>query len=198
MLVDQFCRTHSVLDIQGHEREVRDALGRTVMRYGFAMCGGQVSRAGMDTGGGQVLPDITGKPVYARNSRGFVLRTDYDALRRPVRVYVAGPGIAGEALAGPDRLRGVRRRPGGQEPADPGGPAVRRGRDRGQLGLRLQGEPARLARGNSPLGTPAPSSTGRRRCRLRTGEYTSSTRYDALNRPVALTTPDGSVRRPSL
>ena len=51
-LVDQFCRTHSLLDIQGNEHEVRDALGRAVMRYGFAMLGGQVSHAGMDTGGG--------------------------------------------------------------------------------------------------------------------------------------------------
>ena len=99
-LTDQFCRTHSALDIQGNEHEVRDALGRAVMRYGFAMLGGQVTHAGMDTGGGQTLPDVLGKAVYIRNSRGFVLRTEYDALRRPVRTYVAGPGITGVALQG--------------------------------------------------------------------------------------------------
>ena len=68
------------------------------MRYGFAMLGGPVAHAAMDSRGGQGLSDVTGKPVYARNGRGFVLRTEYDALRRPVRIYVAGPGINGEAL----------------------------------------------------------------------------------------------------
>ena len=83
-LADQFCRTRSLLDIQGNEHEVRDALGRAVMRYGYTMTSArQVTHAGMDTGGGLLLPDVTGKPVYSRNSRGFAFRTDYDALRRP-------------------------------------------------------------------------------------------------------------------
>ena len=77
---------------------MRDALGRAVMRYGYAMLGGQLTHAGMDTGGGGLLPDVTGKPVHSWNSRGFTFRTDYDALRRPVRTYVAGPGITGQAL----------------------------------------------------------------------------------------------------
>ena len=97
-LADQYCRTHSLLDIQGNEHEVCDALGRAVMRYGYAMLGGQLTHAGMDTGGGELLPDVTGKPVRSWDSRGFAFRTDYDALRRPVRTYVAGPGITGQAL----------------------------------------------------------------------------------------------------
>ena len=46
--------TRSQLDIQGNVREVRDALGRVVMRYGYAMLAAQLTRAGMDTGGGSV------------------------------------------------------------------------------------------------------------------------------------------------
>ena len=34
---DQYCRTHSLLDIQGNVHQVRDALGRAVMRYGYAV-----------------------------------------------------------------------------------------------------------------------------------------------------------------
>ena len=149
-LADQFCRTHSLLDIQGNEHEVRDALGRAVMRYGYAMLAAQVTQAGMDTGGGVLLPDVTGKPVYSRNSRGFAFRTDYDALRRPVRSYVAGPGITGEALQTrteygeslPDaEARNLR---------DAGRPAVRRRRRHRQRGVRLQGQPAAHQRGSSP------------------------------------------------
>ena len=69
-LADQYCRTHSVLDIQGNEHEVRDALGRAVMRYGYAMTAAQLTHAGMDTGGGQLLPDVTGKPVYSGTPAG--------------------------------------------------------------------------------------------------------------------------------
>ena len=143
-LADQFCRTRSLLDIQGNEHEVRDALGRAVMRYGYAMTSAQVTHAGMDTGGGLLLPDVTSKPVYSRNSRGFTFRTEYDALRRPVRTYVAGSGHHRPGAADADRVRRGPARRGGQEPAYPGRGAVRRRRRRHPRGLRLQGQPAGL------------------------------------------------------
>jgi RHS repeat-associated protein len=192
--IDQFCRTRRALDIQGNEHEVRDALDRAVMRYGFAMLGSQVSRAGMDTGGGQALPDVLGKTVYARNSRGFVLRTEYDALRRPVRVYVAGPGITGAALA--------ERTEYGESVADPEAENLRTRVVRQFDGAGIATNEAYDFKGDLLRSTRqlAAEYTAivdwAADVPLEERAYTASTRYDALNRPVSMTTPDGSVLLP--
>ena len=190
-LVDQFCRTHSVLDIQGNEHEVRDALGRAVMRYGLAMLGGQVSHVGMDTGGSQMLPDIMGKTVYARNSRGFALRTEYDALRRPVRTYVTGPEITGEALQG--------RTDYGESMADPEARNLRTRVVRQFDGAGIVVSSAYDFNGNL-LGSTrrfAAEYAGAvvdwaSDVPLDNREYRASTRYDALDRPVR---PDDAGRQ---
>ncbi len=196
MLTDQFCRTHSALDIQGNEHEVRDALGRAAMRYGFAMLGGQVSHAGMDTGGGQTLPDVLGKAVHARTSREFVLRTEYDALRRPVRTYVAGPGITGVALqeridygesAAHPEARNLRTRVARQ--FDGAGIAVSSAYD---FKGNLLGSTRQLAAGYAGNVIDWAADVP-----LESREYAASTSYDALNRPVSMTTPDDSVLIPS-
>jgi RHS repeat-associated protein len=195
-LADQFCRIHSLLDIQGNEHEVRDALGRAVMRYGFAMADGPVSHAGMDSGGGQALRDVTGKTVYARNSRGFTLRTEYDALRRPVRTYVAGPGITGEALQGrteygesaaDPELRNLRTRVARQ--FDGAGIAVSSAYDfKGNLLGSTRQFAADYAGDAVDWAADVP---------LENRVYLASTSYDALNRPVSMTTPDASALLPS-
>jgi RHS repeat-associated protein len=193
-LADQYCRTHSLLDIQGNEHEARDALGRAVMRYGYAMLGGQVTHAGMDTGGGMLLPDVTGKPVYVRNSRGFVLRTEYDALRRPVRTHVAGPGIASRALQArteygeslPDaESRNLRTRVARQY--DGAGIATSEAYDfKGNLlaaRRQLAADYTDVVDWSSDV-------------LLEDRQYPGRTSYDALNRPTSMTTPDGSVLLP--
>jgi RHS repeat-associated protein len=195
-LADQYCRTRSLRDIQGNEHEVRDALGRAVMRYGFAMLGGQVSRAGLDTGGGQALPDVTGKTIYARNSRGFTLRTEYDALRRPVRTFVAGPGITGEALQNRTEY--------GESVTDPQARNLRTRVARQFDGAGIATSSAYDFTGNL-LGSRrqfAAEYAGAvvnwaSNVPLEDREYTASTSYDALNRPASMTTPDGSVLQPS-
>ena len=193
-LVDQYLRTLSLLDIQGNQREVRDALDRTVMRYAYLMLPVQVVRAGMDIGGGGLLPDVRGKPVLAWNSRGFVFRTEYDELRRPVRSYVAGPGIAAEALQArteygesiPDaesrnlRTRVARQYDGAgllaNEAYDFKGNLLGAGRQLAQDYLDVVDWSAKV--------------------RLEERTYASRTSYDALNRPVSMTAPDRSVLFP--
>ena len=192
---DQYCRTHSLLDIQGNEHEVRDALGRAVMRYGYAMLGGQLTHAGMDTGGGELLPDVTGKPVRSWDSRGFAFRTDYDALRRPVRTYVAGPGLTGQALQArneygeslPDaEARNLRTRVARQY--DGAGITTNEAYDfKGNL-LAAQRQLAAEYINVVDWASDVP---------LEDRTYPGRTSYDALNRPISMTTPDGSVMRPS-
>jgi RHS repeat-associated protein len=193
-LADQFCRTRSLLDIQGNQHEVRDALDRAVMRYGYSMLSARVTDAGMDTGGSVLLPDVTGKPVHARDSRDFAFRTKYDALRRPVAVFVAGPGITGEALVtrtayGEDQpdaeARNLRTRTARQY--DGAGVIVNEAYDfKGNL---LSSTRQLAAQYQDLVDWAAQVSLEERR-------YGSSTSYDALNRPVTATTPDGSVLLP--
>ena len=90
----------AVLDIEGNSHDVIDALGRSVMRYDYDMAGQRVHQASMEAGERWTLNDISGKPMRGWNSRLFTLRTEYDALRRPVRRFVQG-GDAYERNAAP-------------------------------------------------------------------------------------------------
>ncbi len=198
-LTDEFYRTRSELDIEGNLREVTDALGRAVMRYGYTITNDQVTRAGMDTGGGAMLPDVSGQPVRSWDSRGFAFRTDYDALRRPVRGHVRGPGLAGDVL----QLRTVY---GEALPGEALGSAERNLRTRVAVAYDNAGVERNVAydfKGNLLEGERRLAADYRDYAvdwdgdvSLTTHGYTSHTRYDALNRPVAVTTPDGSVTIP--
>jgi len=194
-LADQYGRTRSLLDIQGNEHEVRDALGRAVMRYGYTMTSAQVTHAGMDTGGGLLLPDVTGQPAFFRNSRGFAFRIGYDALNRPLRIFVTGPGITGAALQArteygeglPDaEARNLRTRIASQY--DGAGITVNEAYDfKGNL-LRSRRKLAAVYRDVVDWASQVP---------LEKRDYPSRTSYDALNRPTSMTTPDHSVLLPS-
>lgn len=89
--------TRSMLDIEGNQREVRDALvqngdarGRSIMRYAYDLLGARIHTASMEAGARWALNDVTGKSIRAWDSRGHMVRTVYDLLRRPVRVFVTG------------------------------------------------------------------------------------------------------------
>ena len=195
-LIDQYSRTHSLLDIQGNEHEARDALGRAVMRYSYAMLGGQVARTGMDSGGGQSLPDVLGRPVYGRSSRGFAVRVEYDELRRPVCGYVSGPGIDGTALVtrteygesiSDSQARNLRGRV--VRLTDGAGVTVNSGYD---FKGNLLGSTVRLAVSYAGIALDWSADVP-----LEPREYAAMTGYDALNRPVTMTTPDASVLLPA-
>ena len=89
--------TRVLLDIEGNQREVRDAIvqasdeqGRVVMQYDYDMLKNRIHQASMEAGERWMLNDVTGKPIHAWNSRGYALRTEYDLLRRPIRSFVQG------------------------------------------------------------------------------------------------------------
>ena len=78
------------LDIEGNQRAVIDAKDRTVMTYDYDMLGTKVHQVSMEAGARWMLHDVAGKPIRTWDSRGHVFRTQYDALRRPVRAFVHG------------------------------------------------------------------------------------------------------------
>ncbi len=84
-------------DGQGNQRVVRDAsvqngdqLGRVVMGYDYNLLGKVVHQQSMEAGERWMLEDVLGKPIRNWDSRAHSVRTQYDQLRRPLRVYVTG------------------------------------------------------------------------------------------------------------
>lgn len=75
-------------DIEGNEREVRDALGRLVTTYAYDMLGNQVSQKNMDAGKRWFVNDIGGHPILSYDDRDFIFNFSYDELRRPVAFFV--------------------------------------------------------------------------------------------------------------
>ena len=82
--------TRVTLDIEGNQREVKDANNRVVMRYDYDMLGNRIHQSSMEAGRRWMLNDVTGKPIRAWDSRDHSLRTEFDELRRPLRSFVIG------------------------------------------------------------------------------------------------------------
>lgn len=214
---EQRYRTHSVLDIEGNQREVIDALDRIVMRYAYDMLGNRIHQLSMDAGTRWMLNDVSGKPIRTWDSRGHSYRMEYDQLRRPVRTFVAGADptsptkeillqrtVYGEGQAG-DLTNNLRTRAVWQ--FDSAGMIKSQGYD--FKGNPLQGV-RRIANeykrqqdwaAIEPLlavsSVNEPALNAALAGLVEADEFISSTTFDALNRPVTATTPDLSVYRPT-
>ena len=185
-VTEEFHRSRVVFDIQGNVREVVDPDGRAVMRYSYDLTGARIRQSGMDAGERWTLNDVTGRAVYVWDSREHRARTVHDPLRRPVESYLSEGG-------GAERL--VERRVHGETLAD-------------AEALNLRGQVARLYDQAGVVTSGAYDFkgnllSGQRRLaadyrgvldwagevRLEEETYTSRTGYDALNRPVRLSSP---------
>ncbi|MGA2795882.1 MAG: hypothetical protein ABSE69_20725, partial [Roseiarcus sp.] len=82
--------TRTTLDIQGRQRSVIDALGRLVATYDYDLLGTRIHQSSMEAGQRWVLNDVTGKSIRSWDDRGHNRRAEYDALRRPTNSYVVG------------------------------------------------------------------------------------------------------------
>jgi YD repeat-containing protein len=206
------------LDIEGSQRAVRDAImqagdsqGRIVMRYDYDMLCNRIHQESMEAGQRWMLTDVTGKSIRSWDSRGHNFRTEYDALRRPTASFVLGTEtdhsdprtLAGEILH--ERMVYGERQPNDEalnlrtrvfQHYDMAGVVTNKG-----LNTSTNQEQAFDFKGNLlfdsrglvadykdlPNWSTPPEITE---------SFTSGTQYDALNRPITLTTPDGSVVRP--
>ncbi len=184
--------TRTVRDIEGNQRTVTDARDRIVMRYGYDMLGNRIHQASMEAGERWMLNDVTGKPIRAWDSRHHEFRTSYDRVRRPVESFLKeatepeiqiGRIIYGEGSgsAGNHRTRII-------QVFDNAGIVTNEVYDfKGNL---EQSKRELLPDYKSDVNwknNPVPND----------GSFTSSTEYDALNRPVVATAPDGSLYRPT-
>jgi RHS repeat-associated protein len=196
----QYFRTRTVLDIEGNQRAVIDPLDRVVMRYDYDMLNKRIHQASMEAGERWMLNDAVGKPVRAWNSRGFAFRTEYDHLRRPVKSFVRGEALPLEILFertiyGDSSETGLSEAQ--RKQANLCGKAFRHFDGAGLVVNDLndfKGNPLRSARRFTRAYKQAPDWSQSQPLESRT--FSSVTKYDALNRAIAVTAPDKSIYRP--
>jgi YD repeat-containing protein len=206
---EQLYRTRVVLDIEGNPLEVIDALGRVVLRSGYNMLSTGIHESSMEAGERWILDDVNGKPIHSWNSRNFTFRNEYDELRRPVKSFVHGGQPNGRdtqllareilfdrTIYGDSVETGLTEAE--RKQANVRGKVFRQFDGAGVLTTDLydfKGNSLRSLRQfaedykGSPdwLGSPA----------LESEIFSTSTAYDALNRAIAVTVPDGSIYRPT-
>lgn len=183
-------KTHVVLDIEGNQREIIDAQDRIVMLYDYDMLGSRIHQASMEAGERWMLNDIAGKPIRTWDCRGFIRSMTYDVLRRPVELsvidasgmeFLAEKTVYGESRPDPETTN-HRTKP--WKVYDGAGIMVS---DR----FDFKGNPVQSSRQLLPQPyhkiqvdwniNPQPDET-----------FTSSTTYDALNRPIQMIAPHGT------
>ncbi|MCA9898477.1 MAG: hypothetical protein KC423_01435 [Anaerolineales bacterium] len=201
-------QTRTEQDLEGQTLTVIDALGRTVMDYrlhpanddeaigwlpGYAVSGNQLYQKSMEAGACWLLPDVGGKPIRTWDDRGFQRRMTYDALQRPLNIFVqpqdeaeflAEKTVYGESKPHPEATN---HRSQVWQVYDAAGVVTSEAYDfKGNL---LTGTRQFLRDYRGQVDWTADPD-------LEDEQFSSQTRYDALNRPIALTTPDNSVIRP--
>ena len=189
--VDEFYATRVELDIAGNQRAVTDARDRIVMRYRYDMLGTRIYQASMEAGARWLLPDVLGRPIRAWDTRGFSWRCTYDALRRPTGTFVTEHGSERQAtrtVYGESQGDAANHRTRVYQIYDGAGVATSEAYD-------FNGN---LLRGRRDLlPTYRQAVDWQQNPLANDGGYTTSTTYDALNRPAGMTTPDGSIYQPT-
>ncbi len=192
--VTEFLATRSELDIQGHPRWITDALGRRICTYDYDLNGSVLHQASLDSGERWTLQEAAGKPMLSWDSRGQRLRYEYDSLRRQLDYFVqAAPGeserlaernIYGEGQTD-DRERNLR----GNIWRNLDGAGVVENVVFDFKGNLVEGTRQLLREYKAAVdwsGQPE----------MEEQEFRSRSAFDAMNRPVRMDIPDGSVLRP--
>jgi RHS repeat-associated protein len=195
-VIEERYATRVRLDIEGNQRSVSDARGRVVMRYDYDVLGHQIHSSSMEAGERWMLNDVSGAAIRAWDSRGHVFRTEYDELRRSAQSFVTG-AVADD----PDRAILFKRTIYGEGQGDAlnhrgrvfqcfDGAGVVTSEAYDFKGNLLRGSRQLLVNYRDPVDWSANPE-------LESEVFTSSTSFDALNRPVMLTTPDESRIHPA-
>jgi len=192
ILVDELLATRQELDVRGAVRAVIDPAGRTTVRFTTDILGRRLRAATLDAADRWTLPDVSGNTVYAWDSRGHRLRTEYDALARATTSYLSINGsdelaitrtYYGEVAANAE-VKNLRGRVTRVE--DQAGVATIEAYDFAGAPLARTRQLATAYRDVLDWQTgPA----------LEPEVYTRTSEYDAMGREVAMTAPDGTRMR---
>jgi RHS repeat-associated protein len=202
-LADEFYRTVVVYDIEGNQRDVIDALDRIVMRYDYDMLSMPIHSVSMDAGERWMLNDVAGQPMRAWDGRGHEFRTEYDQLHRPVRQFVRGTDAVESDPRVLNREVLFTKVEYGEDQDDDIALNLRTRAyksydNAGVITSDAYDFKGNLLRGNRQLAKDyktVPDWAGT--VELEPEVFSSSTTYNALNRPVSLISPDNSTIRPA-
>lgn len=75
-------RNHTTLNIQGNATRLADAYDRTVMQYEYGMTGRILKHISMDAGSRWIMHDVTGKSLQNWDDRKHIFNFTYDNLQR--------------------------------------------------------------------------------------------------------------------
>ncbi len=203
-------------DIDGLPLWIRDGRGNVVVRFtrqtgtaglvvpGHDMLGRTLFHHSADAGARWELPDVDDRPFVQIDARGHRVRTRHDVLRRPTHVFVATDGAAERlvslTLYGEGHAEAEARNLRGRVYAihDGAGQAVTLRYDFKGNALGSDRRLTRAYRGTPDwsvldgLDDPAAIAAAAEPL-LEARVYASRTRFDALDRAVEVTAPDGSV-----
>jgi RHS repeat-associated protein len=196
--VNESYPTRVELDIQGNQRAVRDAIvqdgdnrGRLVMRYDYDLLGNRLLQSSMEAGDHWTLNDASGKPIRIWDSRGFTRRITYDQLRRPTGLFVSENGaerLAERSVYGESQGAARNHRTRVYQSFDAAGILTNVAFDfKGNIGESRRDLLSDYRHAVDWQTNPTTDD----------GRYSITTSHDALNRPRTVTTPDGSVYRPT-
>jgi RHS repeat-associated protein len=181
---EQKYRTHVELDIEGNQRAVTDAKDRIVMKYDYDMLGDRIHQSSMEAGDRWMLNNVAGKPIRMWDSRDHVLRTTYDALQRPTQLFVktgSDPEILVEkTIYGEVQGDSKNHRGRIYQHFDSAGVAT-------NVEFDFKGNLGRSTRQLVQDYKSIPNWSGNPV--LETEVFSSSSRFDALNRPIQLVAP---------
>ncbi|MFT3771558.1 MAG: SpvB/TcaC N-terminal domain-containing protein [Minicystis sp.] len=197
-------------DIEGNVLSVTDHRGVVVQQSTYAMGGRRLTQTSCDAGTRWMLADVEGSLLRAWDQRGFTRRAQYDVGRRPTHLWVLPPGtgatemlvertVYGESLdtaAAASNLRGRV-----YMHHDGAGVVTNVSFDfKGNL-LESQRRLAKEYHSQVDWSALATLTTvadivDAADDLLEAEVFSAHTAYDALNRPVSMTTPDDSEIRP--
>ena len=190
-IVEEKYPTRLELDIEGNQRVVIDAKERIAMRSDYDMLGNRIHQTSMEAGEHWMLNDVIRKSIRAWDSRGFMRRMTYDPLRRPTALFVTENGLerlAERTIYGESMGDAANYRTRVYQVFDAAGVLTTEGYDfKGNL---LQSKRELLSDYKSAVDWQQNPT-------LNAGTFTTQTTYDALNRPLTVTTPDDSTYRPT-
>jgi RHS repeat-associated protein len=193
-------KTISETDIEGNLKKITDARGNAVMQYKYDMLSNQLYSLSMDAGERWMINDVMGKPMKTWDSRDHIFRYEYDQLHRPLKTYVTTEGAAeinfGKIAYGdvygedagtnkPSNLRGKI-----YQQFDAAGIVTNTSYDfKGNL-LESSRQLYNEYRNDIDWTSYQPVED-------EIEIFSSSTVFDALNRPITITAPDNSIITPA-
>jgi RHS repeat-associated protein len=194
--------TRVTLDVEGNRREVKDAANRVVMRYDYDMRGNVIHESSMEAGGRWMLHDVGGNAIRGWDSRAHTVRTEYDEVRRPLRSFVIGAdsGDAAREIQSGEIVYGESAAAGLTAPqvlqANLRGKSYRQRDTAGVVTSEAYDFKGNLLRSTRQLVrdyTATPDWSRSPSPVLEAEVFASSTRYDALNRPVQTVPPHNAA-----